>query len=577
MPSVLSRLGCAAAVATILGASTRAFAQCTLDPNVGTNLGLTDDSVSPAQPLGFTFPFAGALYDTVYVSSNGFVYLYDSTGSVPPPTSSLCCNGNVTTMLAAANPMVCAQWMDLNPSTGGSVHFNAVSPTKALITWMAVPEYAQTNLVTVQLTLKSTGEIDIYGDVANTNATHTALVGWSPGSGALDPGASNLSSLPFPTSSATVYELFLANTYDLAGIPLAGVPTGATSWVVAAPSGCASTGASGLGCPKPCDTFEVFPSSAFDMSTSALLFTRQADGSYLVSQCTSACFDTSFTNNLALRDDTLAVAQSLGFTFPYCGGSTTAIDVCSNGFVWLVSGSSTSADFSPTREEFLQNPARIAATWMDLNPSVAGGVYFDALPGKAIVTWDQVPAFGAGGTSNTLQLQLFPSGNFILAWPSVLNNATTGNGIAITGFTQGAAPAANEIDFTASIPFQTGNGTPLALANQAGSRPIIGTNFTLEASHVRTGTVAGSLTIGATNPNLDLTFLGLIGCRLLASLDVSLPIAVSSPITTVTLPIPNVNALVGRSLNTQAVMVDPGLGRAIPVYLSNGAVLTFGH
>ncbi|MEZ5962944.1 MAG: hypothetical protein R3F56_03765 [Planctomycetota bacterium] len=578
MPSAFSFLGRAALAAALLSASQRVLAQCQLDTNVGTNLGLTDDSLSAQQALGFSFPFAGANYDSVYVSSNGFVYLFDSTGSVPPPTSSLCCNGSATTMLGAASPMVCALWMDLNPTVGGSVNFNQVSATKALITWLGVPEYNQTaTTVDLQIALNASGQIDIYTTGSTTNVTHTGLTGWSPGNGATDPGPVDLSSLPVPANSATAYELFTATNFDIAGIQISGVPTGPTSWLIVPGQGCALAGQYGQGCPKPCDTLEEFAASTVDLSPNALQFTLQADGSYVISQCTSGCFDTSFTNNLALTDDSLAVGLSLGFTFPFCGGSTSTIDVCSNGFVWLVSGSSTLVDFSPTQDEFRDNPARVAPLWMDLRPgpTYPGGVYFDALPGKAIITWDQLEAYGVTGSSNTMQLQLFPNGDMIFAYQSVLNNATTGNGAAIAGFTQGAVSAANVVDWTASLPYRTGSGTPLDMRAQAGSRPVLGTTFNLDISKIRAGSVGGALSIGVTNPNLDLSFLGLAGCRLLSSLEVSLPIALSIPVTTVPLPIPNRASLIGRSLNTQAVLIDPSLG-SLPVYLSNGVVLTFG-
>lgn len=577
MSRLHSLLGRVALLAALSGSTERLLAQCGLDPNVGPNLNLTDDSLSSAQPLGFSFPFAGANYDTVYVSSNGFLYLFDSNGSVAPPTLSRCCNGTTAGLLASTSPMVCAMWQDLNPTAGGSVHFQAVSSSRALVTWMGVPEYGQTNTITMQIALHATGQIDVFLDAANTNATHTPLTGWSPGNGAQDPGSSDLSSMPLAPGSATVYEIFAVGTFDLGGVTFSAIPSGPTSWVVVPTTGCAFTSPVGLGCPKPCDTFEEFPQSTFDLAPGGLTFTALPDGSYRIAQCTSGCFDTNFANNLGLGDDALATGMNLGFTFPFCGGSTTSVDVCSNGFVWLVSGSTTSADFSPTADEFLNGPARIAALWMDLDARTTGGVYFDALPGKALVTWNQVPAFGMSGSSNTFQLQLFPNGDFTVTWTNALNNQTTGNGVGLTGYTQSGTVHGNRIDLSASIPYVTGNGRPLVLRNQLGSQPVLGTTFQLEIADIRAGTVGGSLSLGATNPNLDLGFLGLVGCRLHASLDVSVPFAPVPPVTSLPLRIPNVNALVGRGLEAQAVLVDPSLGRAIPVYLSNGAHLTFGR
>ena len=156
------------------------------------------------------------------------------------------------------------------------------------------------------------------------------------------------------------------------------------------------------------------------------------------------------------------------------------------------------------------------------------------------------------------------------------NNRATG-AEAIVGLTPGGVANPGSIDLSASIPFTTGSSAPATLDAQAGSAPVIGTTFVMEAGSVRATTVGGTLIIGASNPALDLTFIGLTGCTLLASLDVTLPIATTSPITTVSLPIPNATNLVGRTLSTQIALLDPTIGFSIPVYLTNGLAVTMGN
>ncbi len=575
LSSTLVRTAAFAAALAATGAVLTA--QCGINPNYGTNLGLTDDSVSPAQALGFTFSFAGANYDSVIVSSNGFLYLWDSAGAIPLPTANLCCNGAVATMLASASPMVAGLWQDLNPSAGGSVNFNATAG-QAIITWDLVPEFGSTGSAnTFQITLNASGNIGFMFAGNCLNAAHTALTGMSPGAGAADPGGSNLSAASTATASATVYELFNANAFDLAGSGRDALATSASSWLIVPPTGCARVDLFGRGCPESADFYELFAGSAFDLSGGSLLFSAAGNGSYSVTTCTTNCFDANFTTNLGLTDDSLAVGQALGFTFPFAGGSTTAIDVCSNGFVWLVSGASTSADFSPSTAEFMSNPARLAPLWMDLNPTAGGTVHFDALPGKALVTWNGVFAYGTTNP-NTMQLQLFPNGDFILAWPSALNNATTTAGAAICGLAQGAGSSDPGSRDLSAVPFGTGvlGSIPLALAAQTGSRPVIGQNFTMEASNVRPGSVSAALNLGFTVPNLNLGIVGLPACTLLSSVDLAFGLVAVSPVTSVTFGIPNDPTIVGVPLNAQAVMVDLSLGGAIPAYLSNGLRMTFG-
>lgn len=570
-------LGRAALVAAALTVSTSLLsAQCGIDPNMGPALGLGDDQCSPAQPLGFSFPFAGVNYDSVVVSSNGFVYLWDSVGAIPLPTNSLCCTGNTGGLLNSASPMVCGVWMDLYPPGGGSVNYNAL-PGRVLITWNTVPEYGSGGTNTFQIALYPTGVIEMAFGADILTRSHTALTGWSPGAGAADPGGSDFSALPLFPASATVYELFGPGTFDLQNLGFQATPTGPAGWLVAPSVGCARARTYGRGCRNGCDLYEEFPSRAFDLSGGSLYFTSTGAGSYFVTNCAVNCFDQNFVGALALTDDSLAVGMQLGFTFPYCGGTTNAVDVCSNGYLWLQSGSSGLADFTATVPEFLAQPARLAPFWHDLNPSSGGTVYFDALPGKAMVTWNQVPTFGTG-TPVTIQLQLFSNGDIVIAWPSAINDASTGAAVAIVGITAGNGatdPGATDIS---AVPFSTGafGAIPARLAPQAGSRPVIGQNFLMDVSNVTAGTITGAMNMGFANPNLNLGVVGLPDCTLLSSIDLSIGLVPVSPVTTFTFGIPNIPALVGGILNSQAVMIDPALS-GIPAYLSNGVEMTFGN
>lgn len=82
-------------------------------------LSLSDDDVSEAIDLGFSFSYYGEVFDTVQVVSNGGLYFGD--GHV----DSHCCSG--TTMPSAATPYgyatdpmhIAGWWSDLNPSSSG--------------------------------------------------------------------------------------------------------------------------------------------------------------------------------------------------------------------------------------------------------------------------------------------------------------------------------------------------------------------------------------------------------------------------------------------------------------------------
>lgn len=362
----LARFACAGALVAL---APFASAQCGFDPNYGGGLGLGDDAVTGALALGFTVSFGGANYDSAIVSSNGFFYLWNSTGSVPIPTAHHCCNGDQTLLRTSTSPIIAGMWMDLNPGVGGSVHFNAL-PGKAIVTWNAVPEYSNTGANTFQIAIDTAGNVQFAFDANCRNTSHTALTGMSPGSNSANPGGSDLSSGTFPTTSATVYEIFGANAFDLQSRPLQFFTLGPSAWVVTPLVGCASWSQYGAGCPA---------------------------------------------------------------------------------------------------------------------------------------------------------------------------------------------------------------GSPLTMVAQAGSRPVLGQNFTLEISNVRNGSLGGAVGFGFVNPNLNLGANGLPACTLLSTIDVSLGVAPTSPLTQLGFPIPNFSSIIGASLNAQAVMVDPSLGGTLPVYLSNGVQMVFGN
>ncbi len=164
------------------------------------------------------------------------------------------------------------------------------------------------------------------------------------------------------------------------------------------------------------------------------------------------CFDPNIGTDLMLGDDQLSTPQALGFTFPYAGGGTTTdIEVSSNGFVNFEPGNGSDC-CNGDIAEFLADPARFAMNWHDLSPNQRGAVYFNAVPGKAIVSFVDVPEFNQQG-SNTMQLQLFPNGEMQL-WIAGISDPGTHS--ALIGVTPGNGAAdPGEVDLTGA-PFDSG-------------------------------------------------------------------------------------------------------------------------
>lgn len=151
------------------------------------NLGLDDDDWATVA-LPFAFPHPGGATTSLEVVSNGYVWLAATGAADYDPL--------VATFLAGA-PRLAPLWLDLDPSSGGGV-FADLDPASGdfVVTWHQVPVYGGTNLVSVQLALRGNGEFDLrYATAANP--ADDALVGFTLGRGAPNPGARDVSATPW--------------------------------------------------------------------------------------------------------------------------------------------------------------------------------------------------------------------------------------------------------------------------------------------------------------------------------------------------------------------------------------------
>ncbi len=138
----------------------------------GTAVTLTDDSVSAALPMGFSFDFFGTGYTDAYASSNGFMTF--ASGS-----SNGCCTGQALPNPAAPNNLIAGWWEDLNPSLGGTVHYQTLgsAPNRVFILQFTnIQHYGGGNAVTMQWKLfETTNVIEVHYQAAPSDGgTHSA-------------------------------------------------------------------------------------------------------------------------------------------------------------------------------------------------------------------------------------------------------------------------------------------------------------------------------------------------------------------------------------------------------------------
>ena len=491
--------------------------------NLGTNLGLTDETVSGPQALGFTFVYNGIGYTDIQVCDNGYVTLGASGGAA---------EWNVLsgTMLADTFPRICPLWVDLEPGVTGSgdVFFSTVAasgatPAYAVITWNAVFDYAGSTPHTFQLFLIDGGQIRFTYDnnLTAIPAFNPWLVGATPGNNAAANPVS-FASLPITTSgNATLHEenvgpLPLANrTFDW-------VPDGIGGYIVLENTTCASAVSYGTGCvasyASAYEHFTTTPSIDLSNTSFTMIFTGNA---YTVVPSSTAFMAPSVTaTNLALTDDS-ETTVTLSSALSYPGGSTTQLNVCSNGHISTATNSAA-FDYTPTPDEFLNWPNATWAVWRDMIPNASGNVWFEEVNGIVYITWLNVVGYvglNAGTTPSTFQLQFnLGTGSVDFVFQSldtVSVSGWTGGEGWIVGFSPAGAsvdPGSTDLSTGLPVVLQASDNAPLALS--ASTAPVAGTTINLVTSNIPAGTSFGAVTLGFAqfNPGISLAGIGMPGC-----------------------------------------------------------------
>jgi hypothetical protein len=130
---------------------------------------------------------------------------------------------------------------------------------------------------------------------------------------------------------------------------------------------------------------------------------------------------------LIAGDDQSSGFQPLSFAVPYYGGAYTQLAVCSNGWVSLVDGTSTTytnvvlpAGGVPT--------GLVAAHWDDLTLGGSGQVRMQDFGDRVVVSWLNVP-YLRGGTPSTFQVILHGDGRIVVQYESIGDNTSAGLGI----------------------------------------------------------------------------------------------------------------------------------------------------
>ncbi len=332
----------------------------------------------------------------------------------------------------------------------------------------------------------------------------------------------------------------------------------------------------GTGCYLASKAFyELFATAgSFDLDNSRLRLQRSGNF-YIASSGGSYVAPTAAATILNLGDDAFTTVN-LGGSFPYIGGTTTSLEVCSNGFVSVATGNA--APPTPVVTTWLGSLQPRWGTWHDFDPSPAasGKVKFQRVGSIAYVTWDGVFSYGTT-TGNTWQLQFdLSTGNVTYAWQSMSH---AGIGLLV-GYAAGAPnnDAGNrDISATLGATFRTSdqNLQPLAMS---GGLPVLGTTVALTTTNYPSTSTLGAVveSLVQHNPGLDLGSFGMPGCRQYLNADVTAIMLLNGGPAIYNQGLPNSNSLMGVRFLAQAFVFAPG-ANATGVIASNGVALVLGR
>ena len=192
----------------------------------------------------------------------------------------------------------------------------------------------------------------------------------------------------------------------------------------------------------------VIPPNKFDLKNRTILFTPEGGGYRAAGGDVEFSKDFGFKLNyffgangdlLAGRDDGHREVRLTGPAFPFYGISYDTIFVGTNGYITFTGGDVAGRSSATSLATELP---RIAALWADLDVTSKGGIYYNRIDGRHIITWDGAQEFPFGG-ANTFQISLFDDGRFAFVYKKV--KART----ALVGISPGNSEAeALPVDFS---------------------------------------------------------------------------------------------------------------------------------
>lgn len=390
----------------------------------GTLLSLSDDQVTAALPIGFSFDFYCNTYTQFYLSSNGWLSFsspadpYTTTGPIP----------------SASDPdnIIAFAWDDLDPSSGGTIDYftTGTAPNRKLVVnFSNVPHYSCGScLVTTQVVLEEgTNAIEIHNTrVDNHGASGTMTQGIENASGSMGQVVTgrNVSTWSV-TNDAVRFSLSATpGTYTVdwqsplgssigSGDMLSVTPGSTTTYyaVVADTSGACETVSS---LPVTVAYVDAGPDRTINYGDSA-----QIDGSYFGPPPVINCDNYTLTSipyawisgsgaSVSIGTNGISSAISLGFDFDFYCNTYNSVRIAEDGWISFTATSGEEVNTSLPNSAAPNN--MIAAVWDNLKQRNFTDIEYRRIgtaPNRMfIVNYNEIVHYTLVGGSNRIWVQI---------------------------------------------------------------------------------------------------------------------------------------------------------------------------
>ena len=424
----------------------------------GTAVVLADNQITGFLPLGFSFPFFCNSFDSIRISSNGFL-------SFNSLSTDGCCSGQFLPNTAQPNGVIAGCWTNLNPSMpGNSIDYRTIgtAPNRQfIVNFNDVPIRDffnnRTGTCKQQYVLnESTGIIDIHSTDVSGMSSYFATMGIE--------NISGTSASVVTGRNQTIWSDTMVSrrwdpslpTYTYSWSPAAGLSNIDSSSTVATvgPSRAYVVTVNDNGCLGTATHYTLedttlkivsFPNddtlcSPGTVTLCATVVYDSLDHSFpycdrYVVQTIPYNLVTGSGTAVLLGDDQLSAALPIGFNFNYFCQSKSQFKISSNGFITFDVASTNSG--CCTGQLLPNNVAPndiIAAAWEDLDPNLGSAGTIDyytsgTAPNRIlIVNFNDVSHFNAPPTIDPLkfQIRLYETTNVIEIHTTYMNGNPAG-------------------------------------------------------------------------------------------------------------------------------------------------------